>query len=251
MRVILSQTQSRTPIATAIPRITRRVVVYWMPSTRRFVKVSKLRGQAMSSATPPKWASIWSARMIAIAIVISAWRRSWPWFQRRKICCIAEAERPDQERGDERRDDPVREVDLVAREAERAALADHVALDLERDVAAEQEERAVGHVDDAHQAEDQREPARDDEVEPGVGQAVQERDQEVLGIVHGGAERRCAYLPVVGARKSTQISGKSRISARSPIPIRFATPELVDERALVADRRVLDRAQRDAAPCSR
>ena len=43
----------------------------------------------------------------------------------------------------------------------------------ERDVAAEQEEGAVRHVDDAHQAEDQREAARDDEVEPGRGDAVQ------------------------------------------------------------------------------
>ena len=68
--------------------------MYWMPSTRRFVNVSMLRGQAMSSATPPKWASIWSARMIAIAIVISACRRSWPWFQRRKICCIASPRAP-------------------------------------------------------------------------------------------------------------------------------------------------------------
>ena len=38
-------------------------------------------------------------------------------------------------------------------------------LELQRDVAAEQEERAVRHVDDAHQAEDEREAARDDEVE--------------------------------------------------------------------------------------
>ena len=35
---------------------------------------------------PPKWAIIWSARMIAIAIVIRACRSSWPWFQRRNAC---------------------------------------------------------------------------------------------------------------------------------------------------------------------
>ena len=46
-----------------------------------------------------------------------------------------------------------------------AALPDPVPLELQRDVAAEEEERAVRHVDDAHQPEDQREPARDDEVE--------------------------------------------------------------------------------------
>jgi hypothetical protein len=27
--------------------------------------------------------------MTLSAIVISAWRRSWPWFQRRKTCCMA------------------------------------------------------------------------------------------------------------------------------------------------------------------
>ena len=165
VRVRFSHSQSSSPIASAMPRMIRRVAVYWIPSTRRFTNLSKLRGQAMSSATPPKWASIWSARMIEIAIVISAWRRSWPWFQRRKTCCIAT---------------PIAATTSVATIAgtiqcvrltcelvrpNAAALADHVALELQRDVAAEQEERAVGHVDDAHQAEDQREPARDDEVE--------------------------------------------------------------------------------------
>ena len=88
VRVRFSQTHSSRPIPIAIARITRRVVVYWTPETWRFVKVSKFRGQAMSSATPPKWASIWSARMIEIAIVISACRRSWPCVQRRKSCCM-------------------------------------------------------------------------------------------------------------------------------------------------------------------
>ena len=60
----------------------------------------------------------------------------------------------------------------------------------ERDVPAEQEEGAVRHVDDAHQAEDQGEAARDDEVEPGRGDAVQGGDEEVLGVVDRGAERR-------------------------------------------------------------
>jgi hypothetical protein len=35
---------------------------------------------------PPYAASIWSAATTEIAIVISAWRRSWPWFQRRNTC---------------------------------------------------------------------------------------------------------------------------------------------------------------------
>ena len=49
----------------------------------------------MSSATPPPvCTTTWSATITEIAIVISAWRRSWPWFQRRKSCCIASPSRP-------------------------------------------------------------------------------------------------------------------------------------------------------------
>ena len=149
-------------------------------------------GQAMSSAMPPKWASIWSARMIEIAIVISAWRSSWPCFQRRKTCCMISPAPAMIAVATISGHDPVARVDLLAREAEGAALPDLGPLELERDVAAEQEERAVGHVDDAHQPEDEREAARDDEVEPGDGHPVQHRDQEVLRIVDGGAERRRA-----------------------------------------------------------
>ena len=67
--------------------------------------------------------------------------------------------------------------DLVARQPEDAALAHQLALELQRDVPAEQEERPVRHVDDAHQAEDQREAARDHEVEARERQAG-ERDAD-------------------------------------------------------------------------
>ena len=78
----------------------------------------------------------------------------------------------DDGRPGESRDDPVGQVDLRARQAEDAAFADHMPLHLERDVAAEEEERAVRHVDDAHQAEDQRETACDDEVQARCGDPV-------------------------------------------------------------------------------
>ena len=45
-------------------------------------------GVLMSFEMPPNAASIWSARITESAIVISAWRRSCPWFQRRKTCCM-------------------------------------------------------------------------------------------------------------------------------------------------------------------
>ena len=101
----------------------------------------------------------------------------------------AEAEEPDQDRGDERRDEPLPEVHLLAQEPERGVLADEPALELQGDVPAEQEERAMRHVHDAHQPEDEREATRDDEVDAGRGDAVQERDDEVVRVVDRRAER--------------------------------------------------------------
>jgi hypothetical protein len=88
VRVRLSQNHSAAPIARPMPRMTRRVSVYCTSPTWKSTNLSKVPGQEMSCATPPKWASIWSARMIEMAMVMSAWRRSSPWFQRRKNCCI-------------------------------------------------------------------------------------------------------------------------------------------------------------------
>ena len=58
-------------------------------------------------------------------------------------------------------------------DCDREALPRHPLLDLVGDVAAEQVERAVGHVDDAHQAEDEGEAARDDEERGGEGDRVE------------------------------------------------------------------------------
>ena len=72
----------------------------------------------------------------------------------------------------------------LKRQPEPAVGLEPAALDLERDVAAEQVERAVRHVDHAHQAEDQREPARDHEVQRRQRQAVERdrgEDAQVLG----------------------------------------------------------------------
>ena len=78
----------------------RRASEYWTPqmwkSTRRLVQP----GQPMPTAFPPngfvpsgtcrgKWAITWSATITETAIVISACRRSWPWFQRRRTCWTA------------------------------------------------------------------------------------------------------------------------------------------------------------------
>ena len=50
------------------------------------IDVGQSVGVLMSLEMPPNAASIWSAKITESAIVISAWRRSCPWFQRRKTC---------------------------------------------------------------------------------------------------------------------------------------------------------------------
>ena len=123
-----------------------------------------------------------------------------------------DADEADEQRADDERHDPVDDADLRARKAERAALADQVALQAERDVAAEEEERAVRHVDDAHEAEDQREPARHDEVEAGGRDAVEHHDDEVLGVVDGRPE------PHVAAQEGDPRHGEDPGGDREPQP---------------------------------
>ena len=72
-----------------------------------------LPGNDMSSAVPPPVCTMtWSATITEIAIVISAWRSSWPWFQRSSTCCIASPRSAGDERGDAEHDEPVEQADL-------------------------------------------------------------------------------------------------------------------------------------------
>ena len=164
--------------------------VYSTPDVR-LTGLSKVRGLEMSFAMPPKWASIWSAMITETAIVMSAWRRSWPWFQRRKACWISTPTPPTMRPAAISGKEPVHEADLGAGDPERRVPArDGIALQLQSDIATEQEERAVGHVHHAHEPEDEGEAAGDDEVQRRRGDAVEERDEEVLGVVDGRAEGR-------------------------------------------------------------
>ena len=56
----------------------------------------------------------------------------------------------------------------------------------------------MGHVDGAHQAEDQREPGCNDEHQSGKGDPVEEGDEELTGFIDRSAEG----VPV--AKNSTQ-----------------------------------------------
>ena len=82
MRVWLSQSHRNTPTTIARPSMKSRLVAYRSPAISK--KWVTAPGHTTRSASPPKWASIWSARITDTAIVISAWRRSSPWFQRRR-----------------------------------------------------------------------------------------------------------------------------------------------------------------------
>ena len=97
---------------------------------------------------------------------------------------------PDRHRRDHRRNEPLPEAHLRAQDAEGGVLTDELALELQGDVAAEQEERAVRHVHDPHQPEDEREPTGDHEVHASGGEAVQQGDDEVVSVVDRRAERR-------------------------------------------------------------
>jgi hypothetical protein len=99
-----------------------------------------------------------------------------------------EADDGDAGRGDEERHEPLPGVHLAP--LEREALAGHALLHLVGDVAPEEVEGAVRHVHDAHEAEDQREAARDDEEGGGEGERVEDDLEERRRIVHRRAEGR-------------------------------------------------------------
>ena len=83
------------------------------------------------------------------------------------------------------------DADNERRERHAPAPADEmVLLELEGGVRTEQVERSVRHVDDTHQPEDQREATRNDEVQAGGGEPVEQRDYEVLAVVDRRAEGR-------------------------------------------------------------
>ena len=103
---------------------------------------------------------------------------------------MARPTRPIVNAASERRNEPLPEAHLRAQETERGVLTDELALELQRDVAAEEEERPVRHVHDPHQSEDEREAAGDDEVHACGGEAVQQRDDEVVPVVDRRPERR-------------------------------------------------------------
>ena len=108
---------------------------------------------------------IWSARITETAIVISACRRSWPWFQRRSSCCTPRPTTAMTPMATSSGTTHSQRVDLSSAGA-RSPAPRHPLLHLVGDVAAEEVEGAVRHVHDAHQPEDEREAARDDEEEP-------------------------------------------------------------------------------------
>ena len=91
----------------------------------------------------------------------------------------------DCERCDDERDDPVAHASLRASEGGRGLSARQTLLQVEREESGQHVKRAVSHVDDAHQPEDEREAARDDEIEPGESEAVQADDDEDAHVLGG------------------------------------------------------------------
>ena len=63
-------------------------------------------------------------------------------------------------------------------------FADHLLLQVDGDVGSEQEQGTVGHVDSAHQPEDQGESGSDDEHQTGKGDSIEECDHKLARLVN-------------------------------------------------------------------
>jgi len=100
--------------------------------------------------------------------------------------------------------------------------------DRQRHVAAEQVVRPVGHVDDAHHAEDEREAAGEEEQQRAVGDAVEDLDDPEIRGQHAGHR-------MLARDSSTRLAG---ISGRAPRP----AAAVYDRASHTADR------ARDRAP---
>ena len=144
----------------------------------------------MSSATPPPvCTTTWSATITESAIVISAWRSSWPWFQRRSSCCIASPSRPATSAATSSTTNQLSRLTCAEETVDVGVARDDPALHVDRDVRRDEVERAVRHVDDAHQPEDEREAARDDEVERAQRDRVEQRREERRRVAVRGPVR--------------------------------------------------------------
>ena len=177
VRVNFSQIHSARPTKTAMPRMNSRKRLYCTSATCRSSNRSSASGKAMSLAMPPKCSSIRSAAMIETAIVISAWRIVLPLVPAQQHLLHDEPDADEQRAHEDRQRPLAPEAHLVVRQAD-VAEPDPAPLQLERDVAAQQEEGAVRHVDDAHESEDEREAAGDEEVEARPRRAVEQRREE-------------------------------------------------------------------------
>ena len=122
-----------------------------------------------------------------------------------------EPEHGDARHRDEPRHHPLERVHLLPGQEEPGAR--HPLLYLVRDVAAEEVERAVGHVDDAHEPEDEREPARDDEQEPGERETVEDGLEERARIVQRGS--RVGRPPVAPQLPAADSRSRGRTGTRT------------------------------------
>ena len=96
-----------------------------------------------------------------------------------------EPEHGDARHRDEPRHHPLPRVHILSGQEDPGAR--HPLLHLVGDVATEEVEGAVGHVHDAHEPEDEREPARDDEQQPGEREAVEDGLEERARVVQRGS----------------------------------------------------------------
>ncbi len=127
-----------------------------------------------------------------------------------------ETEDADADHRDEPRDDPLERAHLGATAARTRTR--HLLLHLVGDVAAEEVEGAVGHVHDAHEPEDEREPARDDEEQARERQPVEDRVRNAAEVVERRAEVRRA--PVSAALERRRLREEQDVERSRTRPAR-------------------------------
>ena len=122
-------------------------------------------------------------------MVISAWRRSWPWFQRRRTWWMTRPTRPRSQRAGEQRHDPVDQAD-VGRPRCCAPCPPSTAGARWPMNAASRNSEPCAMFTVRIRPKIEREPGRDHEQQAGEGESVEQRDDELARLVDRRAGRR-------------------------------------------------------------
>ena len=206
-----SHSQRATPTVTPRASMASRVREYCTPARCRSILRSIHPGQVMRGKVAAAGLERAGAREVGDDLVGDDDRdgdrdqgltQILPLIPAEKPLLDEESEPTDADHRHRHRDQPFPRVDELSRDEARR-LRGHPLLNLVRDVAAQEVEDAVGHVHDAHEPEDEREAAGDDEEPAGKGHRVEQVRDQRAGVV----DRR----PVVGRSPTARAALRGRV----------------------------------------